>query len=278
MEKSFLPLLLCAQLAFSTQPPAAAEYQPALANFPAINQREIKGAEFRCGTVALGSWIQWLTDEGRIASPRIAKPDSQTPFTHADLPEETRTILARLDVLAGGRGEIKLYDLVGALVQYMHELPDHSQFLTIHYYNLPNETFLRQLQRQNLPIVLFHGIHRKDPDTGRIKRVDGHYTCLVGQTERYLTANTYARNYQFNLSDLPMSQLSEKDRYKAAGFDSLIYMRYPEKDFPRYRFKSFAPGKKDQALLQTNVGGQVFAEANEVIFLEGALVFQVSSD
>jgi hypothetical protein len=26
------------------------------------------------------------------------------------------------------------------------------------------------------------------------------------------------------------------------------------------------------------VGGKVFAEANEVIFLEGALVFQVSSD
>ena len=134
------------------------------------------------------------------------------------------------------------------------------------------------LQSQQIPVILFHGIYGTDPNTGQLQRTKGHYTCLIGQTEEHLIANTYAINYPFTLKDLPMTQLNQQDRYKPSGLESMIYLRRPETNTPRYRFRSFAAEDKAHAKLQLNTGGQIFAEPNETILLEGALVFQISKE
>lgn len=264
-------LLATASLAASERPK-----HTGIENFPSINQREIKGANFRCGTIALGSWILWLTEEKGLPTPEGLRVDPSHPFSNSTLPENTKAMLTHLDTLAGGESEIMLSRMIETLVEYAHQLPDETLKTTIHYYNLPSEAFLRNLQAQAIPVILFHGIYETDLTTGLLRRTKGHYTCLIGQDNQHLIANTYAMNYRFHLSDLPMTLLDKPDRYKPSGLESVIYLRRPEQDYPRYRFRSFAAQDKDHAKLQLNTGGQIFTEPNEIILLEGALIFQIS--
>ncbi|NQY31924.1 MAG: hypothetical protein HRT56_01975, partial [Coraliomargarita sp.] len=81
--------------------------------FPAINQRTIVGAENRCGTIAIGSWLLWFAANGY---PELALPEAPTigsPFESTTLRKEYRSTLTQFDQLCGGKGEIRILTLTG---------------------------------------------------------------------------------------------------------------------------------------------------------------------
>lgn len=252
--------------------------KPITENFPQIDQRKIIGADDRCGTVALGSWLVWLAENGHPSIVTDGKIRARSnPFYAAKIPLKAQKALGELDQLCGGDGEIKLLRLVEGLVDYLHRLPNESLRTVIHYYNLPNDTLLRQLYNQNASIVLLYGIYQQDTSSQQLYRVVGHYTCLLGHTDIHLIANTYATDYKFNLDKIPMERLATKDRYKPSGTESLVYMHYPKDEYPNYTFRSFAAQDPTHALQQTHLGSPLFANSKQVVFLEGALAFWVQS-
>jgi hypothetical protein len=250
--------------------------RPIIEDFPQIDQRRIVGAEERCGTVALGSWVVWLAENGSPALLLDETPNAaHSPFASARISPEAQQTLSAIDDLCGGRGEIKLLRLVEGWVDYLHLLPDDSLRTVIHHYNLPNEALLRQLTDQNASVILFYGIYQKDAATGQLSRAYGHYTCLMGHTDRHLIANTYATNYRFNLNAIPMERLHPRDRYRPKGGESLVYLHYPKAEYPRYTFKSFAPQATEHALLQKDAAAPLFTNVNKVALLEGALAIWI---
>ena len=245
----------------------------AINNFPEINQRNIKGAENRCGTVALGSWLLWFTDNGypMLSSPERAVQNN--PFSVAQLEPKQRTVLSQLDENMKGTREVKLYRLIEALIQYFHAQQTDALKLNIYYYNLPEKTLLKQLTKTDHAIILFHGIYSVDTAKGQLTRSYGHYSCLVGSNDTGLIANTYARNYSFSLKPIPMDDVSPEFRYRPTSLKSYVYLNCPEEEFPRYQFQTISPSDKQHALLQTNEAGNIFAYSNETILLEGVIVF-----
>lgn len=244
-------------------------------NFPQINQREIEGAEFRCGSVALGSWLIWLSENGQSSLSREKLRYPENIFAQAEIALNERIILSEIDQVCGGTSEIKILRMVEALVEYIHGLPDQSYAVDIEFLNLPSEQTLKALLNQRTAIILIHGIYQTNPSTGQLGRVTGHYTCLLGYKQNHLIANTYGNNYTFNLVKIPMSQLTPNDRYRPLGGTSLVYLHYPSANYPRYRFKSFSAADPDNALLQRNHSSQLFAEPDQSILLEGALSFKL---
>lgn len=244
-------------------------------NFPSVDQGKIQGAEFRCGAIALGSWLFWLSEYEVPELHRVEAVPADNPFIQAPLDSEIRKVLAWVDHACGGTGEIKILRLVECLVEYVHAVKESSLKCFIYYYNLPSEALLRELYSQNAAVVLIHGIYRQDPTSRLLIRNRGHYTCLINQTDHGLVSHTYGKDYPFSLDRLSMSEIVIKDRYRPKGAESLVYLHYPKDAFPRYTFRSYAPEDCEHALKQKHRNLFGFANAQEIILLEGALAFWI---
>lgn len=268
-------LALTTQLVYSSQAAALVEAQR-INNFPSINQRALPGAEDRCGTIALSEWLVWLTDAGALQVPLMTDDGGRSGIDVTSLPEAQQAVVSELDKILGGSGEISLLHLVGSLVEYVHRHSKVDAQLEMTYYNLPRTEFLRELVALKSPILLLHGIYERDSNTQQLVRVDGHYTCLIGKKSSHFLGQTYGVDYVFTLDDLPMRTLQPDDRYRSAGTESLVYLRFPESEYPRYHFRSFAPVDRKQASLQSNREGPGFAQTDQIILLEGALVFSIA--
>lgn len=242
-----------------------------ISDFPAINQHRIAGASERCGTIALGSWLLWLGENGYPELLAADHPIVNTPFASVTIPQGARNTLSRLDAAHGGTQEIKLRRLIEGMIDYFHQQPTDSLELTLRYFNLPEETALRALNDSGAAVVLLHGIYRTSPSTGELMRVRGHYTCLIGETKGALIANTFGQNFTFQLAKLPMQRVQVEDRYRAKGMESLVYLHYPKVNYPRYRLNVYAAQSEEFAQVLKMQEDRSFAESNEAILLEGAL-------
>ena len=249
----------------------AAAVPHGIIDFPQINQQQIPGAENRCGTIAMGSWFVWLSENGFPELFDFPEIEIPTPFSNTSLPTTTRSALSNLDLLYGGNGEIRLYNLVQGAIEYIHQIPKRPLKIALYYYNLPDETLLRSLLTSEASTILVYGIHRTDPETNLLERVTGHYTCLLSASESALTANTYGNDYRFTLNAIPMKSLRAQDRYRPTGLASLIALKYPEDEFEDYTFRSFAAAQPDIAHQQIKQSGPALCKANETVLLEGAL-------
>ncbi|WP_146209316.1 hypothetical protein [Coraliomargarita sinensis] len=243
-------------------------------DFPTVDQRVLTGAEFRCGSIALGSWLIWLTEKEVLSAPVERKTESSPIFNQAGLTIEEQAILAEVDTLAGNTGEISLMRLIETLIQYCHRNAGDTG-LEIYYYNLPNDNLLHQLVDSELPVILFQGIYRKNSQSKQLERQRGHYSCLIGKNGEQLIANTYAQNQVFTVEALPMKSLIENDRYRPTGSESYLYLRCPPEQYPRYMFRAFVPSAPQTARKQIFRGTPLFARPEETILIEGALAFRV---
>jgi hypothetical protein len=243
-------------------------------NFPAVNQGLLSEAEFRCGSIALGSWLIWLTKNEGLPMPTRHEGQSSPVFDRAGLTAREQVILTEVDTLAGGRGEISLLRLVETLIHYTRRHAGDAK-LEIYYYNLPDESLLHQLVEAGLPALLLQGIYKTNQQSEQFERVRGHYSCLIGKNEDHLIANTFAQNQAFSIRELPMNQLIESDRYRPTGSESYLYLRCPPEELPHYTFRAFAPSNADTARKQVIHGKPLFARADETILIEGALAFRV---
>ena len=107
-----------------------------IVDFPKINQQQILGAENRCGTIAMGSWFVWLSENGFRELFDFPESEIPTPFNNTSLPHTTRSVLSNLDLLYGGDGEIRLYNLVQGAIEYIHRIPERPLQIALYYYNL----------------------------------------------------------------------------------------------------------------------------------------------
>lgn len=259
---------LCFGLLIATQLAASPRK---ISDFPAINQHRIAGASERCGTIALGSWLLWLGENGYPELLAVDHTIANNPFASATIPRSARNTLSRLDATLGGRQEIKLRRLIEGMIDYFHQQPTEALELTLRYFNLPNEIALRDLNGSGAAVVLLHGIYRTNATTGELMRVRGHYTCLIGQTKEELITNTFGQNFTFELAKIPMQRLQAKDRYRAKGLESLVYLHCPAANYPRYRLNVYAAQNGELAQVMKIRDGRSFAKPNEAILLEGAL-------
>ncbi|WP_162028641.1 MULTISPECIES: hypothetical protein [unclassified Lentimonas] len=243
-------------------------------DFPRINQQTIAGASERCGTIALGSWFLWLGEHG---TPELLaeRPLAESPFAVSTVDPSAQATLSQLDTILGGTQEIKLQRLIEGGVAYFHQQPTEELELVMRYFNLPDEEALRRLNESGAAVILLHGTYRTNATTDELARINGHYTCLTGQSEEGLTINTYARDFTFSLTEIPMLQLQSTDRYKAKGMESMIHIHYPKADYPRYQLRVYAAAQSEFAQMLQFKGGQSFARPDETVLLEGALALWI---
>ncbi|TVP79788.1 MAG: hypothetical protein EA353_05405 [Puniceicoccaceae bacterium] len=244
-------------------------------DFPQLDQRLIPGAMYRCGSITLGSWLIWLSqDESSVFQAFSPSPEiAAHPFLEASVEPDARMILAEFDALCGGQGAIQMLRLAEALIRYFHAHTDDSYQLQLAYYNLPDAALLQQLHDSGGRVSLLHGIYADSPSG--LRRREGHFTNFLGITDASMVGSTHGQCYTFGLSSIPMEALAPGDRYQPKGGDSYIYMRCPEKTYPRFNYRSHSPRSRNEAV-EVKIGeGPAFAGSEEVILLEGALVFWV---
>ena len=103
-----------------------------ISDFPQINQQAIAGANERCGTIALGSWLVWIGEHG---TPELLaeSPAARSPFMSPKVDASAQATLSQLDAIIGGTHEIKLQRLIEGAVCYFHQQPTETFELVIRY-------------------------------------------------------------------------------------------------------------------------------------------------